>query len=193
MPEYTQTTVRGIIKPTLGGAEGNWGTYLHTGADTADQYAARTGDDDNLNDTNGHQSTDGGATIHYHTGAAASTTIASRSSNTLRLTDASGFAVGDRVRVTTSSTGTLPTGLSDAKEYYILTKDTPVADDITLGNKPGGNTVSLSGDGTGTNTVTLVPLKNSITVSSTGDIAITLGSASATLTDDGTSAVLTLS
>jgi len=190
MPEYTQTTVRGIIKPTLGGAEGNWGTYLHTGADTADQYAARTGDDDNLDDTNGHQSTDGGATIHYHTGAAASTTIDSRSSNTLTLTSATGFAVGDRVRVTTSSTGTLPTGLSDGKEYYIKTLST---NDITLANKPAGTVVSLSGDGTGTNTVTLIPLKNSITVSSTGDIAITLGSASATLTDDSTSAVLTLS
>ena len=193
MPEYTQTTVRGIIKPDVGGAEGNWGTYLHTGAGTCDQYAARTGDDDNLSNTAGHAALDGGATIHYHTGAAASTTIASRSSNTLSLTDAGDFTVGDRVRVTTSTTGTLPTGLSDSNEYYIKTKDTPETHDITLAHKPAGDVVTLSEDGTGTNTVTLIPLKNSISISSTGDIAITLGSASATLTDDSTSAVLTLS
>ena len=190
MPEYTQTTVRGIIKPDVGGAEGNWGTYLHTGAGTCDQYAARTGDDDNLSDSAGHAALNGGATIHYHTGAAASTTIASRSSNTLVLTDAGDFTVGDRVRVTTSTTGTLPTGLSDSNEYYIKSKSTH---NVTLAHKPAGTVVTLSGDGTGTNTVTLVPLKNSISISSTGDIAITLGSASATLTDDSTSAVLTLS
>jgi len=108
----------------------------------------------------------------------------------LTLTDATGFTVGDRVRVTTSTTGTLPTGLTDANEYYIKTLS---SDDITLAHKPAGNVVSLSGTETGTNTVTLIPLKNSISISSTGDIAITLGSASATLTDDSTSAVLTLS
>ncbi len=89
--------------------------------------------------------TDAGAGVHTaHVGrrfAATSTT------NRLGLVG-HGFKTSDRVLLTT--TGTLPAGLSDATEYYVLSVD---EDNFQVAMKQGGTAVEISDAGTGEHSV----------------------------------------
>lgn len=76
------------------------------------------------------------------------------------------FQVNDQVQF--SSTGSLPTGLTAGTTYYILTLDS-AGFIMTVSATMGGSAVSLSSDGSGTLTVTVVdsylPLGNSTSLS----------------------------
>ena len=79
------------------------------------------------------------------------TTVFATSTSEILVTTASTFfAVNDRV--TLSSTGTLPTGLT-ATTYYVKTV---TSDHLTLSTSIGGATVTFSSNGTGTHSLILV-------------------------------------
>lgn len=77
------------------------------------------------------------------------TFTANTSTEVLTVSAAHGLAVGDRVRV--SSTTTLPAGLAAATDYYVLT--VPSTTTLTVSATIGGSAVNITDTGTGTHTI----------------------------------------
>ena len=94
------------------------------------------------------------------TGVTVGTTFQGESDdNVLTFAGAHGLLVGDRVRVTEVTT--LPTGLTAATDYYVLT--VPGTTTLTLSATRGGSVVSLGTDGTADNTMQRMGLLSVLT------------------------------
>lgn len=59
-----------------------------------------------------------------------------------------GRSVGQRIRVEPDDGSTLPAGLAEGTDYYVLT--TPADDTLTVSETPGGSVVDITDAGTGT-------------------------------------------